>query len=311
MIRILLVEDNPVDAQLAQDSLDEWGAGKFEVEHVDTLAEALRRLSRQRFDAVLLDLSLPDAKGVDTVTYVLRTSPGVPIVVLSGWGDDDVGVQAVQKGAQDFLVKGMVNGALISRAVRFAIERKRAEERLSYLAHHDPLTGLANRGLFYDRLQQALARSKRVSQLVGVMLLDLDRFKVVNDTLGHECGDRVLQETAARLVKCVREVDTVCRIGGDEFTVLVEGVAREQDLSTVARRILEAMSRPFVLDTQEITVGVSVGITAFPLDNQAMEDLLKHADAAMYRAKERGGQCYHFYVSREGEPALVSSASSP
>ena len=205
----------------------------------------------------------------------------------------------------------MVNGALISRAVRFAIERKRAEEHLSYLAHHDPLTGLANRGLFCDRLQQALARSKRVKQLVGVMLLDLDRFKVVNDTLGHECGDRVLQETAARLLKCVREVDTVCRIGGDEFTVLVEGVAREQDLSTVARRILQAMSRPFVLDTQEITVGVSVGITAFPLDNQAMEDLLKHADAAMYRAKERGGQCYHFYVSREGEPALVSSASSP
>ncbi len=311
MIRILLVEDNPVDAQLAQDSLDEWGAGKFEIEHVDSLAEALRRLSRQRFDAVLLDLSLPDAKGMDTVTHVLGTSPGVPIVVLSGWGDDDVGVQAVQKGAQDFLVKGMVNGALISRAVRFAIERKRAEERLSYLAQHDPLTGLANRGLFCDRLQQALARTKRVNQLVGVMLLDLDHFKTVNDTLGHECGDRVLQETAARLLKCVREVDTVCRIGGDEFTVLVEGVAREQDLSAVARRILEAMSRPFDLDAQEITVGVSIGVTAFPLDNQAMDDLLKHADAAMYRAKERGGQCYHFYVSREGEPALVSSPSSP
>ncbi len=307
MIKVLLVEDNPVDAQLSWDSLEEWGSGEFELVHVETLAEALRRLGRRRFDAVLLDLSLPDARDLDGVSQMLRTSPGVPIVVLSGWPDDKAGLDAVQAGAQDFLVKGQVSGAVLARAVRYAIERKRAEERLAYLAQHDPLTGLANRIVFRDRALQALARGRRTTQSIGFMLLDLDRFKAVNDTLGHEAGDHLLKEAAARMQTCVRETDTVCRLGGDEFTILLEGLACEGDLAAVAQRILDVLSRPFTLDGHEALIAVSIGITSFPLDNHDMDELLKHADVAMYRAKERGGHTFHFYMSSEGRPALVTT----
>ncbi len=310
MIKLLLVEDNPTDAQLARDLLAEWSADQFELVHVNTLSEALRRLSRERFEAVLLDLSLPDTKGLDTVTQMLETSPGVPIVVLSGWDDEAVGLQAVRKGAQDFLVKGQCNGAILARAVRYAIERKRAEDRLAYLAQHDSLTGLANRFLFRDRLHQAIARSRRTNQLVGLLLLDLDGFKAVNDTLGHECGDRLLRVVAERLYSCVREVDTVCRLGGDEFTVLLEDVCSAHDLTTVANRILDSISKPFSLDGHQATVGVSVGITVFPIDNQEIDGLLKHADAAMYRAKELGGQKYQFYHSDKARPAPFSPSAT-
>ncbi len=295
MVKLLLVEDNPTDAQLVRDLFREGSADQVDLVHVDTLEEALRRLSREPFDAVLLDLSLPDTKGLETVTQMLATSPGVPLVVLSGWDDEDIGLEAVRMGAQDFLIKGQGNGAMLARAVRYAIERKRAEYRLAYYAHHDPLTGLANRFLLRDHMRQAMARSKRTNRLVGLLLLDLDRFKPVNDRFGHECGDRLLRVVAERLYSCVREVDTVCRLGGDEFTVLLEDVSNERDLATVAQRILAALSKPFPLDGHQLTMGVSIGMTAFPIDDQEIDGLLKHADAAMYRAKELGGQTYQLY----------------
>ncbi len=311
MVTVLLVEDNPSDAQFAWDSLKEWGSEKFELVHVETLTEALLRLSRKRFDVVLLAFSLPDTKGLEAVAQVLRTSPGIPLVVLSDWDDDATGLQVVREGAQDFLVKGQVTGAVLTRAVRYAIERKRVEEWLAYLAQHDPVTGLANRILFRDRMFQALARSKRTGQRLGIMMLDLDRFKAVNDRLGHEAGDHLLRESALRFQGCVREMDTVSRIGGDEFMILLEWISTEGDLAAVARRILESIAVPFMLDGQQASVGVSIGITSFPLDPQSMDELLRHADAAMYRAKELGGHTYHFYVSREGYPALTTGLLAP
>lgn len=297
MIKVLLIEDNSVDAQLTQDLLAEWKLDQFSIVSVTTLSEGLSRLSKERFDAVLLDLSLPDAHGLGTVSQVLATSPHVPILVLSGYDDQAVAVQAVQQGAQDYLVKGKGDADLLARAIRYAIERKRAEERLTYLAQYDHLTGLVNRMLFRDRLFQALARSKRKDQLVGLMLLDLDRFKAVNDTLGHDAGDRLLRQVADRLRSCVREVDTVARMGGDEFTIVLEGLGCEQDIVTIARRITESVAEPFVLGEHEVSIGVSIGITVYPNDNHEIDELLKHADAAMYRAKQQGGSSFRLYLS--------------
>lgn len=307
MIRVLIVEDNPVDAAMARDILDSWRPNEFELIHVQNLEEALRRLSREPFDAVLLDLALPDAKGIDTVTQVLGTSPDVPIVVLSGYDDERIGLQVVQQGAQDYLIKGQGDGAILARAIQFSIERKHAEKRLSYLAQHDPLTGLANRILFRDRLLQALARSRRTNQQLGVMLLDLDRFKTVNDTLGHECGDLLLKEAAQRLLTCVREVDTVSRLGGDEFTLLVEGIAGPHDLAVIAQRILFSIAQPFLIHGNTVGVGVSVGITLFPADDQDMDELLKHADAAMYRVKASGGHGFRFYLSETSQSPFLNT----
>lgn len=297
MLKILLVEDNLVDAQLAQDILSDWNTDQFHVTHVSDLTHALTILSRDRFDAVLLDLSLPDGHGLHTLTMVQETSPGIPIVVLSGFADQSAALQAVQQGAQDYLVKGQIQGDLIARSIRYSIERKRTEERLTYLAQYDHLTGLVNRALFQDRLVQAIARSRRTQQGFALMLLDLDGFKAVNDSLGHDAGDRVLRIVADRLKNCVREVDTVARMGGDEFTIILEGTATEQGAETVGARIIQSVRQPCALSGRQATVGVSIGITLFPQDDQSANGLLKQADSAMYLAKQQGGARSAFFRS--------------
>ncbi|WP_051181734.1 EAL domain-containing protein [Thermithiobacillus tepidarius DSM 3134] len=174
--------------------------------------------------------------------------------------------------------------------------RKQAEAHIRHLAHHDGLTGLPNRLLFQDRLQQGIARAKRSEQMLALLFLDLDHFKLINDTLGHHVGDLLLQAVAERLRSCVREGDTVARLGGDEFTVILPDMSQVRDAALVARKILEALSRPFQLGERKVFVTSSVGITFYPEDGQSTDDLLKHADTAMYRAKERGRNNYQFYT---------------
>ena len=295
MTKVLLVEDNDVDAQLTQDLLSEWCMEEFQITRAKTLGEGLTLLSRERFDAVLLDLSLPDAFGLPTVREVLATNPTIAVVVLSGVNDQGLALHAVRQGAQDYLVKGQGHPELLARAVRYAIERKRSEEHLTYLAQYDHLTGLVNRTLFRDRLVQAMARCKRMQQPIGLMLLDLDRFKAVNDTFGHDMGDELLKAVSERLKTCVREVDTVARMGGDEFTIILEGASSEQSILVVAKRITEFIATPFELKGHHISVGVSIGITTYPHDDYPADELLKHADTAMYRAKQQGGSAFHLY----------------
>jgi two-component system, cell cycle response regulator len=296
MIKILLVEDNEVDAHLTQDILAEWSIEQFVVTHVTSLSEAFKHLAQERFDAVLLDLSLPDGYGLPTLRQVQAANPTLPIIVLSGFSDQALALLAVQNGAQDYLVKGQGQPELLARSIRYAMERKRAEEHLTYLAQYDQLTGLVNRTLFRDRLIQAMARSKRLQQPLGLMLLDLDRFKAVNDTMGHAVGDQLLKDVAHRLQECVREVDTVARMGGDEFTIILEGLSCEQDITIIAQRITESLAKPFQLQEKEASIGVSIGITVYPSDDHEIDELLKHADAAMYRAKQQGGNSFQFHT---------------
>jgi diguanylate cyclase (GGDEF)-like protein/PAS domain S-box-containing protein len=176
-------------------------------------------------------------------------------------------------------------------------ERKLAEERLLHLAHYDVLTSLPNRVLFYDRLRQALAQAKRNEWVVGVMLIDVDRFKNVNDTLGHAVGDQLLQQVSERLTKSVRSGDTVGRLGGDEFAVVLSNLASAQDGSLVAQKIMASFKEPFRLAAGgDIYVTASIGITLYPNDSTEQDALIKNADAAMYRAKESGRNAYRFYT---------------
>ncbi len=176
-------------------------------------------------------------------------------------------------------------------------QRKETEERLTYLANYDSLTGLPNRTLFRDRLRRAIARAQRNGTKVALLFLDLDRFKNINDSLGHHAGDQLLRGMARRLQKHAREGDTVARLGGDEFTVIVEGLHDPEDAAAVARKILELMETPFRLDGHEIVVSTSIGITLYPDDAPDMRTLLKNADTAMYRTKEKGRNNYHFYTA--------------
>ncbi len=176
-------------------------------------------------------------------------------------------------------------------------ERKHAEEQLNYLAYYDTLTGLPNRALLLERLKQATLDAERVNRLVAVMFLDLDRFKYINDTLGHHVGDGLLRAVAERLQSCVRPGDTIARLGGDEFTVVLANVAHVDDVARVARKLIDSFARPFQVDGHELFTTTSIGVTLYPFDERDAEGLLKNADTAMYHAKERGRNTFQYFTS--------------
>jgi diguanylate cyclase (GGDEF)-like protein/PAS domain S-box-containing protein len=182
-------------------------------------------------------------------------------------------------------------------------DRREAETRAQHLADHDALTGLPNRRLLEDRLTQALAASQRNRKQTAVMFVDLDRFKNINDSLGHAAGDVVLKECAERLVRQLREVDTICRIGGDEFVVVLPEIKRAADAANVAAKILETVSQPFVVEERELLITPSVGISVFPDDGRDAESLIRNADAAMYHAKETGRANYQFFTEQMNQAA--------
>ncbi|MGE5413693.1 MAG: EAL domain-containing protein [Syntrophomonadaceae bacterium] len=175
-------------------------------------------------------------------------------------------------------------------------ERKRAEEQVKHLAFHDPLTNLPNRLLFNDRLTLAVAQAHRHAQRLAVLFLDLDRFKIINDSLGHSVGDELLRQLAERIQEHVREGDTVARLGGDEFTLLVPGITADEDAAKIARKICDAIHDPFWIDGRELFVTTSVGVSVYPADGHDAETLVRNADSAMYRAKEQGRDNYQLYT---------------
>jgi len=414
-IQVLLVEDNPDDADLLRKTLAEASAAQLMLTHVEWLNDALEELGEGGFDVILLDLFLPDSHGLDTFLRVYLQMPSVPIIVLIEQQDEVLAVNAIQMGAQDYLVKGQLNDGLPARVIRYAIDRhrvrmelhqctrelqasetcfrhiieknvdgivivnqegiirfvnpaaealfgrkdeelvgemfgfpmtagktteidtihrhggtaaaemrvaeiewegerayvaslrditerkqmemelERTRQREYHLAYHDTLTDLPNRQLFFDRLHQSVALARRHGQLVSVLFLDLDGFKLVNDTFGHCAGDLLLQLVAGRLSGCLRESDTVARLGGDEFTVILNNIAHAQDAATVAQKILKALSKPFVVEGYQLVITASIGISLYPYDGEDAETLARNADTAMYRAKGRGKNSYQLY----------------
>jgi diguanylate cyclase (GGDEF)-like protein len=285
-LEVVLIEDNVADATLVEESIRQTELQNFSVVGFSRLSAAMEHIDQESADCVLLDLSLPDAVGLEGVHALLSAFPNLPVVVLTGHDDTSLALEAVSAGADDYLVKRNVEGDAIVRALRYAIERSRTRSQLVHQAMHDVLTGLPNRALFVDRLEQALARSERTDGLVAVIFLDLDRFKTINDSLGHEAGDRVLVEVAARLHDVVRPSDTLARFGGDEYTVLCEPASAYQGLA-IADRLAVALSRPIESGGHEVFLTASVGIT-FGRHGDHPADLIRDADSAMYKAKERG-----------------------
>jgi two-component system cell cycle response regulator len=302
MIRVLLVENNLADAKRALEMLLETEKGQIEVTHVERLSSALHRLSRESFDAILIDRTLVDTHGLDTLDLIQAALGRMPIVVLGEKGDEAAERQMIQHGAQEVVIKDGSTAEQLTRAVRHAVERKKAEQHLSYLAQHDPLTALANRVLFRDRMNHAVAMAKRKKHVVGLILCGLDRFTETNRTFVAELGDLLLKEAADRLKKCLREVDTAARLSGDEFTCLLEGINSRADMEIVGARILKAFAQPWAIEDQEMSVSVSLGLVVYPLDGQELNDLFARAKAAMDSAREAGGNRYYFPPSQAAEP---------
>jgi len=297
MIKLLLVEDNHQEALRINNMLKEGLQNQFTLEQRLSVSEALDLVQQQTFQAIILDLHLPEGQSFESIPQFIQYCPEAPILILSGVEDEEQAIRAVKSGAQDYLIKGQTSSSTLCRAIRYAMERHRATQRITQLAHYDHLTGLANRGLFYERLNCAVARCNRNDMAMALMFLDLDHFKAINDTLGHECGDSLLKTVATRIKKCIREIDTGVRLGGDEFAVLLEQIISVEDVAAVAQRILQLLAQPIIVNHHQLQVTGSIGITIYPWDSANPQELLSHADAAMYRAKAQGGNNYQFYTA--------------
>jgi len=299
-LSVLMVEDDPGDARLIRTLLGRTALKPLHVSVVDRVSGALDFLRRNgKVDVALLDVSLPDSRpgSLDSLTRIKAEAPDLPLILLTGIDDEELAVRAVREGAQDYLVKKGIDSGLLGRAIRYAIERQRditarkmAEERLLHDALHDHLTGLPNRALFMDRLGMAIAHAKRrLSYTYAVLFIDLDRFKNVNDSLGHSVGDELLIAVARRLESCLRPGDTVARLGGDEFTILLDEVADIDHAVQVAQRLHREIARPFKVQGYEVFVTMSLGITLGAGGHyDRPEEVLRDADTAMYGAKTSG-----------------------
>jgi diguanylate cyclase (GGDEF)-like protein len=304
-MKILLVEDVSDDAELLREALLRHNAREIDIVRVGCLGDAVKSVRSDRFDVVLLDLHLPDASGAECVDRIQRADPLVPIVVLSGRADDDFALDILNRGVQDYLVKWEGDGRIILRSIRYAIERKRSDVKLNYLARYDSLTGVPNRQYLRDHLEAATARAQRARQKMALLFLDLDRFKIVNDTLGHELGDELLRVVVRRLRNSVREGDLLARLGGDEFAVLLENVDGPLELEAIAAAIVGRFQEPFDLAGRQVSVTASIGVTFYPDDAAEPVALLNNADIAMYQAKEEGRNNFKFFAPSMHEEMLA------
>ena len=246
--RVVLIEDSPDYASLVEQMLIE-SFGEVDVRRFGYVKEACDDTRGGATDCVLLDLGLPDAHGLDALELVQEAYPDIPVIVLSGREEEQMAVEAVYRGAQDYLVKRHTDRNLLSRSIRYAIERKRSELALAHLAMHDALTGLPNRTLFMDHLHHALARAERSNTSAAVLFLDLDRFKVINDSLGHAVGDKLLVQVGERLRRLIRPSDVLARFGGDEFLVLCEDLDSESQAMDIAERLSACEVEPYRVAT--------------------------------------------------------------
>jgi diguanylate cyclase (GGDEF)-like protein/PAS domain S-box-containing protein len=423
---VLLIEDDPAVARACQEALADASDGPFIVEWARRLSDGLERLSKGGIAAVLLDLFLPDSQGINTFGMLTLAAPCVPILVLGGLGDEDIAKEAVNRGAQDYLLKIRLDSYSLTRALHSVIARKAVEDalflekervqvtlnsigdavictdisgnitylnqvaermtgwsgeeasgrpfaevfriiegvtreqarnpmqsavrqnqavgltsncilirrdgcesaiedstapiqsrtgqvigavmvfrdvsearamrlKMTHLAQHDFLTDLPNRLLLNDRITQAISLSRRHTKPLAVLFMDLDGFKHINDSQGHEIGDKLLQSVAQLVLGCVRTSDTVSRHGGDEFVILLSEVAEAGDAAFIAEKILAALAMPHVISERNVHLSASVGISIYPQDGHDADTLIKNADTAMYQAKEKGSNNYHFF----------------
>lgn len=389
--RILMVEDNPGDAELCRLYLEEGFGPGIDIVHATELHQALAVITHQDVDVVLLDLGLPDSVGLETVVAVQRAAPDLPIVVMTGNQDSQLGVQVIREHAQDCCAKQSLNASLLLQSIRHAIERqrlltqyhrlletspdgivvvdgdnrmlfvnrqackmlerdpsacvgetlpsdlraadtdevrlsshrvaevrsvpvdwnhipatlisyrditarKRAESRLKHLVQYDQLTGLASRTYFFDQMTRMVSGVRRNGGSFALMFMDLDGFKVINDSMGHDTGDEVLCKVSKRISANIRTGDFLARLGGDEFALVLPNVKNPEEVAHVAEKLLAGFEQPLDLSGLKVGLGLSIGVAICPQSGVEVQSLYQAADMAMYRAKEQGKNCYRFFA---------------
>lgn len=309
MMNVLIAEDDPVSCRIIEATLRKWG---YDVVVARDGKEAMKVLKYAEAPRLaILDWMMPGMDGIEICREV-RKGPNQPytyIILLTAKSQKQDMLAGLDAGADDYITKPFDSHELKARLragnriMDLQDELLSMREELENQATHDFLTGLPNRLLFSDRLNQKIVAARRNQGALAVMFLDLDRFKLVNDALGHKIGDLLLQQTADRLVRCPRDVDTVARMGGDEFTIIVSDVKNPTDALRVAERFLDCFSMPFEIEGHQLFVTASLGISIYPAHGSDVETLVRNADSAMYHAKKLGGNRY--------QPCTDALASMP
>ena len=314
--RLLVVDDNPDNIELLLAVLAQAGYSNVSATAKSTEVAAMH--ARDCYDLILLDMQMPVLNGLDVIKELRGVEQSAYVPVLAITANPGYKIAALQAGARDFIAKPFDLEEVHHRIhnlleVRLLYKKVAEQGRIQkQMALHDALTGLPNRRLLEDRIETALHHAHRNNRMMAVCYMDLDGFKAVNDLQGHACGDRLLQMVAERLSSVTRQQDTVARIGGDEFVMLLSDLADMNDIMRPALKVLDVMALPFDIDGLCLQVTASIGIAAYPLDGDTMPDLIARADHALYDAKRAGRNRFHIaHLPNRTEAAAMVAPLHP
>lgn len=293
---ILVVDDSTLERRLLQDALQGFG---YDVITFTNGSEVVRWFENEDHpspDIILMDAVMPVLDGFAATTAVkaLQSGKTVSILMITACNDIAAIDRAFDAGAEDYIVKP-VNLVLLKRRIEMIIKARQADALIRSMAYHDPLTGLPNRRMFEEELSRWLAHADNGNETLAIVFLDLDKFKKVNDCLGHAAGDLLLAEMARRFRSAVRPTDFVARLGGDEFMMILPQIRDHKSLAPVLTHLFKACDAPVSFEGNAACVGVSMGVSFFPQDGNELAELMRKADMALYRSKEKNGNTFTCY----------------
>lgn len=288
-ISVLLIEDDEYDRYLTNAYLKGDSLKKYQLQECKNVSEAKDLLAENVYDAVLLDLVLPDSQGLKTISEILPLINDTPLLVLTGLDDQVMGEEAIKMGAEDYLPKKLANTFSLGRAINHSIERHRLVAELKRKAEEDYLTGLPNRSMIYDKLDFMIAQNERSNRPFSLVMMDFDKFKEINDTLGHRFGDQLIKAFSERLVTIMRKSDYVSRYGGDEFFMIVSNYKDNEELEQLIHNKKTELFKPYSVtldgETTAVEMTISIGVIQWKSGLSANQ-MLEMADQAMYTSKK-------------------------